>query len=219
LEETISTLSIFRYTPRDRLPTAVFVVLSRGSWVLIWVNVGHNAPLLLCSGSTTCLEATGLLLGLFATAHEVRTNTIPSAATLLLFTDRLTHSILEENPQGRLRCALADNPGETIANLNALVDPKQNEDDITVLLVMRTGREAPQRALASVRARSESRTSHLTPNFRRTSPANLGILQQQAGTGGRYEESHTLDRRSNSVAEQLPFCTEPSVLSQIIIYI
>ena len=76
-------------------------------------NAGHNAPLLFCSGSTTCLEATSLPPGLFAAAqHEVRTNTIPSGATLLLFTDGLTHSILEENPQGRLRCALADKPGE-----------------------------------------------------------------------------------------------------------
>jgi sigma-B regulation protein RsbU (phosphoserine phosphatase) len=116
----------------------VFVALNRESGVLTYVNAGHNAPILYSSGSAACLEATGLPLGMFAGAqYEARTDIIRPGDTLILFTDGLTDSIAGKNPHDRLRHALTDNPGETIANLKALVDPKQNEDDVTILLVKR----------------------------------------------------------------------------------
>ena len=66
-----------RYTPSDRFATAVFVVLSRDSGELTYVNAGHNAPIVFCSGSTTSLEATGMPLGLFSEAeYEARTAVI-----------------------------------------------------------------------------------------------------------------------------------------------
>jgi sigma-B regulation protein RsbU (phosphoserine phosphatase) len=58
-----------RYTPPDRFVTAVFIVLSRESGELTFVNAGHNAPSVSGSGSTTSLEATGMPLGLFPNAE------------------------------------------------------------------------------------------------------------------------------------------------------
>jgi serine phosphatase RsbU (regulator of sigma subunit) len=125
-----------RYTPSDRFATAVFIVLSRDSGELTYVNAGHNAPIVFCSGSTTFLEASGLPLGLFADAeYEVGTAVIPPGGALLLFTDGLTDSISGKNPADRLRDALADNSGGTMATLESLVDPKLNEDDVTILLL------------------------------------------------------------------------------------
>src|SRR5208283_4866083 len=128
-----------RYTPVDRFATAVFVVLNRDSGELTYVNAGHNAPIVFCSGSTTLLEATGMPLGLFAdTEYEARTAVIPRGGALLLFTDGLTDSIQGTDPANRLRDALADSSGGTMSNLKSLVDPKFNEDDVTILLVKRS---------------------------------------------------------------------------------
>jgi sigma-B regulation protein RsbU (phosphoserine phosphatase) len=126
-----------RYTPSDRFATAVFIVLSRDSGEVTYVNAGHNAPIVFSSGSTTFLEGTGPPLGLFIDAeYEGRTTVMGLGATLLVFTDGLTDSI-QGNPENRLRDAFAESAERTMANLKSLVDPKFNEDDITILLVKR----------------------------------------------------------------------------------
>jgi serine phosphatase RsbU (regulator of sigma subunit) len=127
-----------RYTPSDRFATAVFIALSRASGELTYVNAGHNAPILSSSGSTTFLEATGPPLGLFANAgYETRTAVLRPGGTLLIFTDGLTDSMRGEHPENRLRGAFADSAGQTMASLKSLVDPKFNQDDVTILLVKR----------------------------------------------------------------------------------
>ena len=127
-----------QYTPSDRFATAVFIVLSRASGELMYVNAGHDAPIVFSSGSTTFLEATGLPLGLFVDAEfEARTAVMSQGSTLLIFTDGLTDSVQGEHPEYRLRDAFAESTGRTMANLKSLVDPKFNEDDITILLVKR----------------------------------------------------------------------------------
>jgi sigma-B regulation protein RsbU (phosphoserine phosphatase) len=132
-----------RYTPSDRFATAVFIVLSRDSGELTYANAGHNAPIVLCSGSMTFLEATGTPLGLLADAeYEARTAVVRSGGALLVFTDGLTDSIPGEHPEDRLRNALAHDAGETMANLKSLIDPKFNEDDVTILLVKRVAGSA-----------------------------------------------------------------------------
>jgi phosphoserine phosphatase RsbU/P len=132
-----------RYTPSDRFATAVFIVLSRDSGELTYVNAGHNAPIVFCPGSTTLLEATGMPLGLFSNAeYEAGVGVIPRGGALLVFTDGLTDSIQGEDPADRLRDALADNSGRTMSILKSLVDPTLNEDDVTILLVKRTGDSA-----------------------------------------------------------------------------
>jgi hypothetical protein len=52
-----------RYTPRDRFATALFIVLSRDTGELTYVNAGHNPPIVSSSGSTQFLEPTGIPLG------------------------------------------------------------------------------------------------------------------------------------------------------------
>jgi sigma-B regulation protein RsbU (phosphoserine phosphatase) len=133
-----------RYTPSERFATAVFIVLSRDSGDLTYVNAGHNAPIVSSSGSTTLLEATGPPLGLFADAeHSTRTAAMGRGSTLLIFTDGLTDSIQGDHPEGRLRDAVAESVERTMANLKSLVDPNFNEDDVTILLVKRLAGSAP----------------------------------------------------------------------------
>ena len=89
-----------RYTPSDRFATAVFIVLSRDSGELTYVNAGHNAPIVFGSESATLLEATGMPLGLIPdAAYEVGTALLPPGGALLLFTDGLTDSIAGENAE------------------------------------------------------------------------------------------------------------------------
>jgi serine phosphatase RsbU (regulator of sigma subunit) len=127
-----------RYTPSDRFATAVFVVLSRDSGELTYVNAGHNAPLLFGSGPPAALEATGMPLGLFPEApYEAHTALLSPGGALLLFTDGLTDSISGGNAEDRLRGALADSSGRAMSHLTSLVDAKFNDDDITILLVKR----------------------------------------------------------------------------------
>lgn len=127
-----------RYTPSDRFATAVFIVLSRESGELTYVNAGHNAPIVFSSGSTTFLEATGPPLGLFVDAeYETRTAALSPGSTLLIFTDGLTDSIQGEHPENLLRDAFAASAERTMANLKSPADPKFNEDDVTILLVKR----------------------------------------------------------------------------------
>jgi serine phosphatase RsbU (regulator of sigma subunit) len=127
-----------RYTPSDRFATAVFIVLSRDSGELTYVNAGHNPPLVIGSGSAIALEATGMPLGLFPeAAYEAPTALLSPGGSLLVFTDGLTDSISGASAENRLRDALADSSGKTMLILKSLIDPHFNEDDVTILLVKR----------------------------------------------------------------------------------
>jgi len=129
------------YTPSDRFATVVFVVLRRDSGELTYVNAGHNAPIVYCGESATSLDATGMPMGLLSgTEYEAGAAILSPAATLLLFTDGLTDSIPGNDPAGRLRDAISDDPPKTMSNLKSLIDPIFNEDDVTILIVKRTGR-------------------------------------------------------------------------------
>jgi sigma-B regulation protein RsbU (phosphoserine phosphatase) len=138
-----------RYTPSDRFATAVFIVLSRDSGELTYVNAGHNAPIVSGGGSTATLEATGMPLGLFPeAAYDARTAPLWPGGALLVFTDGLTDSISGENAENRLGDALADSSGSTMSNLKSLVDSKFNDDDVTILLVKRDANAASSGQLA-----------------------------------------------------------------------
>jgi serine phosphatase RsbU (regulator of sigma subunit) len=77
-------------------------------------------------------------LGLFPQArYESRKAVIGPGGLLLLFTDGLTDSIVGENPEACLHKALANASGTIMATLKSLVNPKFNEDDVTILLLRR----------------------------------------------------------------------------------
>lgn len=127
-----------RYTPGDRFATAVFIRLSRDSGELTYVNAGHNAPIIFGSRPAIGLEATGLPLGLFPeTAYEADTALLSPGGALLIFTDGLTDSMSGDNAENRLREALADSSKRTISVLKSLMDPRFNEDDVTIVLAKR----------------------------------------------------------------------------------
>lgn len=112
--------------------------MNRDSGEITYVNAGHNSPLICGSGPTDFLDATGLPLGLFASAiYEKRVAMLAPGDTLLIYTDGLTDSFSGDSPQDLLRTAVTTDPHESLSNLKALIDPKVNEDDITVLLVKR----------------------------------------------------------------------------------
>jgi len=130
-----------RHTPSTRFATAVFVVRSRDSGELNYVNAGHNSPIVFRDGSATPLEATGMPRGLLSGAeYEAGAAIVPFGGTLLLFTDGLTDSIAGNDPASSLRDAISDGPAKTISNPKLLIDPRFKEDDITILLLKRTGR-------------------------------------------------------------------------------
>ena len=127
-----------RYTPGDRFATAVFILLSRDTGELTYVNAGHNAPIVFSSGPAVELQATGMPLGLFPeAAYDARTAILAPGGALLVFTDGLTDSLSGDNAEDRLLDALADSSRRTMMNLKSLLDPQLNEDDVTILLVRR----------------------------------------------------------------------------------
>ena len=132
-----------RYTPGNRFATAVFLVLDRASGELVYVNAGHNPPIVWGTGPPSFLAPTGTALGWFndMTYHTART-TIPRAGALLMFTDGLPDSIPGDNPEDSLCHALDGSLTRTMTNLKALVDPRFNDDDVTVLLVKRNSEDA-----------------------------------------------------------------------------
>ena len=130
---------LFRYTPGNRFATAAFIVLDRVSGELSYVNAGHNPPIAWRAGQTNVLGATGTALGWFDdTTYDAGRLTIPPGGGLLIYTDGLPDSIPGDNPEDRLSGALDHDLTRTMSNLKALVDPRFNEDDVTVLLVKRT---------------------------------------------------------------------------------
>jgi sigma-B regulation protein RsbU (phosphoserine phosphatase) len=127
-----------RYTPDDRFVTAVFIVLEHASGQLAYVNAGHNAPVLAGRHGASALDASGLPLGLFADAsYEARTAILEPGGALLLFTDGLPDSIRGDDPDARIRETVAATP--SLASLTAMVDAGLSADDITMVLVRRSG--------------------------------------------------------------------------------
>lgn len=114
-------------------------MLDRDSGELVYVNAGHNPPIVWRAGQTSFLAATGTALGWFDdTTYDVGRTTIPPDGGLLIYTDGLPDSIPGNTPEDRVCGALDSDLAGTTSNLKALVDPRFNEDDVTVLLVKRT---------------------------------------------------------------------------------
>ena len=135
---------LFRYTPGNRFATAAFILLERDSGELVYVNAGHNPPVVWRAGQRNCLDATGTALGWFDdTTYHAGRMTIPPDGGLLIYTDGLPDSIAGDSPEDRLYRALDNDLASTMSNLKALVDPRFNEDDVTVLLVKRTAGSGP----------------------------------------------------------------------------
>jgi serine phosphatase RsbU (regulator of sigma subunit) len=129
---------LYRYTPPERFATAVFALLSSETGALTYVNAGQNPPILSSPNRTSFLESTGMPLGLVRDGKfQSQTVIIPPGGKLLFFTDGLTDGIGGEMPEERVCEAIAR--GATISNLQSLLSPKFNEDDIAMILLTRLG--------------------------------------------------------------------------------
>lgn len=127
-----------RYSPSNRFATAVFLVLDRVSGEFLYVNAGHNPPLLWDGVSRRFLESTGMALGWFEDApYETGRATMAPGGGILIFTDGLPDSIPGDTPEERLCQAVDGSVAGTMRNLETLVDPRFTADDITVLLLKR----------------------------------------------------------------------------------
>jgi sigma-B regulation protein RsbU (phosphoserine phosphatase) len=127
-----------RYTPPERFATAVFALLSRETGELTYVNAGQSPPILAISDRTTFLESTGVPLGLMPEAQfKSQQVVIPPGGKLLFFTDGLPDGIGVSKPEQRICEAMMDDSGMPMSTLKSLLNPKFNEDDITILLLTR----------------------------------------------------------------------------------
>jgi len=145
-----------RHTPPERFATAVFALLSHETGELKYVNAGQNPPIL-SSGRTTFLESTGIPLGLVPEAQfQCQSVFLPSGGKLLVFTDGLTDGIGGQEPEERVCEAIRNDPEIAMSSFTSLLNPKFNEDDITILLLTRLGRLAESALNAGVNQSSQS---------------------------------------------------------------
>jgi sigma-B regulation protein RsbU (phosphoserine phosphatase) len=135
-----------------RFTTAFFAELDPVSGSLIYVNAGHNAPLLRsASGSIEHLSTGGLPIGILAgTVYEAGSATMKPGEWLVIFTDGVVEAVNsngQEYEESRLtgvieRCA-GTTPAELLrsllADLDAYVGNTPQHDDMTCLLVKRLG--------------------------------------------------------------------------------
>ena len=113
-------------------------------------NAGHCPPLLVSQAGVSCIEATGLPVGLFYSAdYETHQVHLQHGDTLLLYTDGLTethNSAEDEYGDGRLTALVAQTARSL--PLNALIDACLNDvasfqgnvprtDDLTVMAIRR----------------------------------------------------------------------------------
>ena len=155
-------------------------MLDRDSGELVYVNAGHNPPIVWRAGQTNPLEATGTALGWFDdTTYDVGRMTIPPEGGLLIYTDGLTDSIPGNSPEDSLYRALDTDLARTMLNLKALVDPRFNEDDVTVLLVKRTA----DQAFGSQPVRRDNVQPEPCRRGLRAHPCRLGAITRSTSHG------------------------------------
>jgi serine phosphatase RsbU (regulator of sigma subunit) len=134
----------------DRLVTLFYGELDTASGQMIYVNAGHNAPILVRSdGQVERLQSTAMILGAMADARmECRQTTIEPDDRLLLFTDGLSEAFNKRNEEygerrlaesfARLRTLpLSLVVDRLIADVLNFLGSLQPADDMTLMLVER----------------------------------------------------------------------------------
>ncbi len=137
--------------------TAIYAELSLDSGDIVYVNAGHNLPVLRrAGGSVEQLEKGGVALGAWEDITLVnRKLNLSSGDCLLFYTDGVTEAFsTEDEPFGdqRLLEAVSRSTDESASSILASVDTALQEfigsnppsDDVTMLAVMRSGSRRPQ---------------------------------------------------------------------------
>jgi serine phosphatase RsbU (regulator of sigma subunit) len=153
LLELVTNLNHYACTSSQggvRFTTAFFAELDPTTGTVLYVNAGHNAPLLRnAGGAIEHLSAGGLPIGILADAvYETGTTTLNPGSWLVIFTDGVVEAVNakgEEYEEFRLAQVLertapgapADLLKNLLADLDAHVGTTPQHDDITCLLLKR----------------------------------------------------------------------------------
>ncbi len=153
LEEMATKLNNFvhRSCASNTFITFFFCELNRDSGDLLYINAGHNPPIILKKkGVIQRLESSGLCLGMFpSSTYKIDKVTLEPGDLALLFTDGITESRNKKNEEfteerlidlvkknSKLSAEnLIDKINETLDSFTKGADPM---DDMTVLAVKRT---------------------------------------------------------------------------------
>jgi serine phosphatase RsbU (regulator of sigma subunit)/CheY-like chemotaxis protein len=130
--------------------TSFFGVLNLRSGVLDYCNCGHNAPIhIATSGAINRLEATGLLLAVFADHPAPSASTrIDPGDTLVLFTDGVTEALntlkhefgdalLEETLLANRKSEVSDLVATVFSAVDNFADGEEQSDDIACVAIRR----------------------------------------------------------------------------------
>ena len=137
--------------PTNRFITFFIGVLDPKTGELVYVNAGHNPPLLVhMDGSVEKLEGTGVILGILPIAqYEQRTCTLDKGDVVVLFSDGVTEAVRpdadEEFGEDRLAQALAELKHEPAQTIIEAINQRVQEftkgappaDDITLVIARR----------------------------------------------------------------------------------
>ena len=141
---------LFANIPSNRLVTFFYAELDPATGRLLYVNAGHNPPLLIrCDGGIERLAATGLALGILPDPPlDAFTAEIEPGDRLLLYTDGITeaeNALEEEFGEARLFAFLDSHRGDSdrglldgvLANVLLFGGGVRPRDDMTLMVVGR----------------------------------------------------------------------------------
>jgi phosphoserine phosphatase RsbU/P len=141
---------LFANIPSNRLVTFFYAELDPATGRLLYVNAGHNPPLLIrCDGSIERLAATGLALGILPDPPlDAFTAEIEPGDRLLLYTDGITeaeNALEEEFGEARLFAFVDSHRGDSdrglldgvLANVLLFGGGVRPRDDMTLMVVGR----------------------------------------------------------------------------------
>jgi anti-sigma regulatory factor (Ser/Thr protein kinase) len=145
--------------PENMFVTCFYGVLDPASGHLRYANAGHNLPLVRTGGESSELRATGMPLGLLpGMDYEERETTLREGASVLLYSDGLVEAHDEGRemfgtPRVSELIARGGDPPTLIAGLVEALDgftgeEREQEDDITLVVIRRTGAASQPALLA-----------------------------------------------------------------------
>jgi len=134
-----------------RFTTAFFAELDPATGDVVYINAGHNVPILRkTSGAVERLEAGGIPVGIFAESpYQVGTTRLQGGDWLVIFTDGVVEAVNQKNEEygepelirlvdGGSGSAPAELLRSLLAELDRYVGSTPQHDDMTCLLLKRT---------------------------------------------------------------------------------
>lgn len=142
--------ALYQRTPPDRFATAFLVAAAAEPGRVVWVNAGHNPPLVFrAGGEVEELEATGFPLGMVpGSEYEPQELDLEAGDLLMMFTDGIVEA---EDPAGeqfqldRLVALVIEHSGEPLDAIADAIDAALDDfaagtpfsDDRTVVMLRR----------------------------------------------------------------------------------